>query len=161
MTSRHQDGFDVLAALPVASRDPRQPDAPPPWSVRLRARLSAARYDRQIEDGVSPAAGSPLALHVARLISPRERDDLAHALRLVVHDADRGQLTVRAPVQSAAVHRGEAVIEAVRERLTDPFPVRARGMARLRILLSDGRGPLYRPGMGTLTAALRGVLAAL
>jgi len=41
------------------------------------------------------------------------------------------------------------------------FPVRARGMARLRILLSDGRGPLYRTGRGTLGAALRGVLAAL
>jgi hypothetical protein len=34
-------------------------------------------------------------------------------------------------------------------------------MARLRILLSDGSGPLYRTGQGTLTAALRGVLAAL
>jgi hypothetical protein len=34
-------------------------------------------------------------------------------------------------------------------------------MARLRILLSDGRGPLYWPGRGTLNAALRGVLATL
>ena len=34
-------------------------------------------------------------------------------------------------------------------------------MARLRMLLSDGRGPLYRAGAGSLTAALRGVLAAL
>jgi hypothetical protein len=161
MTSRQQDWLDVLATLPVAGRDPRHTDAPPPWSVRLRARLSAARYDRQIEDGVSPAPGSPLALHVARLISSRERDDLARALRLVVHDADRGRLTVRAPVHSAAVRRGEDVIDAVYERLTDSFPVRARGMARLRVLLSDGRGPLYRPGKGTLTAALRGVLAAL
>jgi len=39
--------------------------------------------------------------------------------------------------------------------------VRARGMARLRMLLSDGTGPLYRAGRGSLAAELRGVLAAL
>jgi hypothetical protein len=36
-----------------------------------------------------------------------------------------------------------------------------RGMARLRILLADGRGPLYRSGAGSLNAALKGALAAL
>jgi hypothetical protein len=34
-------------------------------------------------------------------------------------------------------------------------------MARLRLLLSDGAGPIYRPGSGSLIAELRGVLAAL
>jgi len=46
-------------------------------------------------------------------------------------------------------------------RLHAPVPVRARGIARLRMLLSDGTGPLYRPGRGSLGAALLGVLAAL
>jgi hypothetical protein len=161
MTSRQQDWLDVLATLPVAGHDSRQTGGAPPWSVRMRARLWADRYDRQIEDGVTPAPGSPLAVHAARLVSPREREDLAHTLRLVTYDADGGHFTVRAPVQADAVHRGEGVINAVCERLADPFPVRARGMARLRILLSDGRGPLYRSGKGTLTAAMRGVLAAL
>jgi hypothetical protein len=161
MTSRQQDWLEILATLPVTGRDPRQTAGPTPWPVRLLARLCAARYDRQIEDGVSPAPGSALAAHAARLVSAREREDLTHALRLVTYDADGGHFTVRAPVQADAVHRGEGVIDAVCERLADPFPVRARGMARLRILLSDGRGPLYRSGKGTLTAAMRGVLAAL
>jgi hypothetical protein len=34
-------------------------------------------------------------------------------------------------------------------------------MARLRLLLADGAGPLYRAGRGSLAAELRGVLAAL
>jgi hypothetical protein len=34
-------------------------------------------------------------------------------------------------------------------------------MARLRILLSDGRSPVYRSGHGTFAAAMRGVLAAM
>ena len=73
----------------------------------------------------------------------------------------RGTFHSRVRVASAAVLHSAELIEAVHDRLADPFPVRSRGMARLRILLSDGSGPLYRTGQGTLTAALRGVLAAL
>jgi hypothetical protein len=160
MTPRHQT-HDIGTA-PSTHSDSTEIDGPAPWSVRLRARLCADRYDRQIEDGVNPDPGSPLALHGARLMSARERDELAYSLRLVVHDADVGShLTARVPVRLAAVNHCAEVIDAVRDRLADPFPVRARGMARLRILLSDGRGPLYRSGRGTLNAALRGVLATL
>ena len=158
MTSRQRDWLGILATLPVAGHET---DSPPSWSVRLCARLFAARYDRQIEDGVSPTPRSPLAVHATRLISPRERNDLARALRLATHDADGGHFSMRAPVRCDAVRGSADVIVAVCERLDDPFPVRIRGMARLRILLSDGRGPLYRSGQGTLSAAMRGVLAAL
>ncbi|MDT5197803.1 MAG: hypothetical protein QOH20_4557 [Mycobacterium sp.] len=173
MTSRQQDWLDVLAMLSVAGRDSRQTGDTPdlgrakrrgeaPWSVLFRARLFAARYDRQIENGVSPAPGSPLAVHRMRLTSPRERDDLERALRVAVHDADfASHFNARVPVRSVAVHDCAEVIDAVCDRLADPFPVRPRGMARLRILLSDGRGPLYWPGRGTLNAELRGVLATL
>jgi hypothetical protein len=162
MTSRQQDWLDVLATLPVAGHDSRQAGDARPWSARMRARLWAGRYDREIEDGVSPAPASPLAVHRARLVSPRERDDLAHALRLAMHDAAvASHFNARVPIRSIAVHDCADVIAAVCDRLTDPFPVRPRGMARLRLLLSDGRGPLYRSGKGTLTAAMRGVLAAL
>jgi hypothetical protein len=34
-------------------------------------------------------------------------------------------------------------------------------MARLRILLSDGTGPLYFEGQGNLSGQVRGALAAL
>ncbi len=53
------------------------------------------------------------------------------------------------------------VIDDITLLLHSPRPVRARGMARLRMLLSDGRGPMYRNGRGSLAAELRGVLAAL
>jgi hypothetical protein len=128
----------------------------------MRARLCASRYDRQIENGVSPAPGSPLALHRTQLTSPRERDDLAHALRVAVHDAYfASPLNARVPVRSVAVQDCAALIDTVCDRLADPLPVHPRGMARLRILLADGRGPLYWPGRGTLNAELRGVLATL
>jgi len=39
--------------------------------------------------------------------------------------------------------------------------VHPRGMARLRMLLTDGTGPLYDGGSGSLAAELRAVAAAL
>ena len=46
-------------------------------------------------------------------------------------------------------------------RLQSPRPVSARGMARLRLLLSDGVGPLYQFGRGDLAGRLGAALAAL
>jgi hypothetical protein len=158
---RHQ--IHAVDSASLADLHPLTVDGRAPWSARLCARLFAGHYDRQIEGGTSSVPGGPLAVHGARLVSARERDDLAWALRRILEDADatRGPLTARVPVHSTSVHHAAATIEAVYDRLADPFPVRVRGMARLRILLSDGCGPLYRPGRGTLTAALRGVLATL
>jgi hypothetical protein len=165
MTSRQPDWLEVLASLPVAGGDSGQSDearSDVPWWDRMRARLWASRYDREIESGVSPVPGSPLALHAMRLTSPRERDDLANALRLAVHDAYfASHFNARVPVRSVAVQGCAALIDTVCDRLADPLPVRIRGMARLRILLADGRGPLYLQCRGSLNAALRGVLAAL
>jgi hypothetical protein len=58
-------------------------------------------------------------------------------------------------LQQPAIDRECAVLGS------GPPAVRARGMARLRILLTDGRGPMYRNDRGSLAAELRGVLAAL
>lgn len=161
MSPRQQDWLEILATLPVLGQDSGQSGAPA-WSARLRARLYAGRFDRQIEDGVKALPGSPLALHCARLTSARERNDLACTLRVAVYEAEVGNhFTAHVPIQSDAVRLCAEVIGALCHRLEDPFPVRLRGMARLRILLTDGRGPLYRSGRGTLSAALRGVLAAL
>jgi hypothetical protein len=61
----------------------------------------------------------------------------------------------------ANIVSAEALIDEVRLRLHVPHPVSARGMARLRQLLSDGTGPLYRHGSGDLAGRLGAVLAAL
>jgi len=161
MTSRHQT-YD-LGTAPLDYADDAKTGGRASWSARLQARLFAGRLDQEIEDGLSPLPGSPLEVHGARLVSARERNELARALRLVLQDADSapGLYHLRVPVAAAAVRHAAEVVEAVHGRLADPFPVRARGMARLRLLLADGRGPLYRSGRGTLTAAMRGVLAAL
>lgn len=163
MKSHHPSWLE-LAAVELAVLDPpRTPAVLPGWQARLGARLFAARYDRDVEAGLSPAPGTALAVHHQRLKEPREREQLACALRLVLKDAAEGSaaLNPRVPVRVAAVRHASDVIELVIQRLADPPSVRVRGMARLRLLLADGRGPLYRAGPGSLNAAVRGVLAAL
>lgn len=163
MTSHQQDWLDVLESVAPTRNARSETSGQASWSARTRARLFAARYDGQIEAGVVPVDGSPLAAHWMRVTSAREREDLACALRTIVSDAgsDRQLVGSRVPVRREAVGQAAASIDEVRARLTARAPVRARGMARLRILLADGRGPVYRAGRGTLVAAMRGVSAAL
>ena len=163
MKSHHPSWLE-LAGVELAVLDqPRTPAVLPGWQARLGARLFAARYDRQVDERLNPAAGTALAVHHQRLKEPRQREQLACVLRLVLEDAAEGSAAVnpRVPVQVAAVRHASEVIELVIQRLAEPRSARVRGMARLRLLLADGRGPLYRSGPGSLNAAIRGVLAAL
>lgn len=86
---------------------------------------------------------------------------MAQALTFLMRDAglscEHGDATRRVPIQVDAVRESADVLA----RLVGPLPVRSRGMTRLRILMADGRGPVYRPGPGTFAAAMRGVFAAL
>ncbi|AKK30616.1 hypothetical protein AB431_16865 [Mycobacterium sp. EPa45] len=132
-------------------------------TARLRARLFAGRLDRDVDDGIAPLPGSPLAIHIARLTSITEREALARSLRQALADLhrERPAFSSHIPVHRQRLATCRDVIDDITLRLHSPQPVRARGMARLRILLSDGTGPLYRGGRGSLAAGLRGVLAAL
>jgi hypothetical protein len=163
MSSHNPDWLGVLASVSSARADRGECDGPASWWARMSARVFAGRYDGDVEAGVIPVGGTPLAVHWTRLTSARERQDLAFALCAALRDAEspRGHRSRRAPVNGPAVRQTTSVIDEVLERLAGSTPVRARGMARLRLLLADGRGPVYREGRGTLTAAMRGVLAAL
>lgn len=131
--------------------------------VRLTARVFAWRYDQQLLDGVTIEPGSPLAMHVARLTSDRHRHELAKTLDLAVQraEADPVFYSSRIPTHLGAVMSAVDQIEEIRLRLEGPRPVRAHGVARLRMLLADGIGPFYVPGRRDLADALRGVLADL
>jgi hypothetical protein len=129
----------------------------------LGSKVFVGRLDREVEAGARAHVDTALALHVARLTSTREREQIARAFRLHVRDADqpcRGSSS-RVMADRAGVLAARDLIEEVILRLLSPHPVRARGMARLRLLLSDGAGPLYTRWRGSLDAELRGALAAL
>ena len=61
-----------------------------------------------------------------------------------------------------AVHRARAELQAVVACLTAAGPVDVRGVARVRRLLADGTGPLYRESApDQLRNELRAALAAM
>ena len=137
--------------------------ARPSIRARVTARLRAGRFDRALAVGVPASAGSALAAHAARLTSVAERQTVARVLRRAVRDATDTHATRsgRVPMHRANIASAEALIDEVTLRLHAPHPVSARGMARLRQLLSDGTGPLYRYGHGDLAGRLNAALAAL
>ena len=135
---------------------------PSTWA-RLTARMRARQLDNMLAVGVPAPQGSALAVHAARLTSRAERELVAAALRRTLSDA-RHTTSVRSPripVDRARVIAAEDAIDKVTLRLHSPRPVSACGVARLRQLLTDGSGPLYRLGRGDLDGRLGAALAVL
>jgi hypothetical protein len=139
--------------------DVRSPD----WPRRVRARLIASRLDRDLDAGLPVVAGTVRAAHADRIISLSERHRLSCGLRTALdraHRRDTG-VSLRIPLQYKKILADAALIGQILQRLDATQPVRPRGMARLRLLLGDGLGPLYTSGTGSLAEQLRGVIAAL
>jgi hypothetical protein len=162
---RHANSRDTSIRLPGGFDAPMSADLldGAALSSRLKARLFAGRLDREVEVGIVPLPGSSLAVHIARLTSVEEREALSRTMREALSELrrDRRGFSPRIPVHPERLASCRGVIDDITLLLHSPRPVRARGMARLRLLLSDGTGPLYHSGRGSLAAELRGVLAAL
>lgn len=148
-----------------AAPDSTRREAAPRASIgaRLTARLHARRFDRMLAVGMRGPAGSALTVHAERLVSRAERETIARSLRQAMHDAHHGRT---APCSRVPLHRERIVaaadlIDDVALLLQSAHPVQARGMARLRQLLSDGRGPLYRYGRGDLEGRMGAALGAM
>jgi len=131
-------------------------------AARIIAWLRAAKFDHLLAVGVPATPGSALAVHQTRLTSAAEREAVAWSLRQAVHHAHMGAVfSSRIPVNANNIAEAAELIDKITLRLHSPRPVSARGMARLRRLLSDGSGPLYRYGRGDLAGRLGAALAEL
>ena len=154
-------GFLSAAQIQDAIRRDEAPRAP--FGTRVMARLLAGKFDRMLAVGVPAPAGSALAVHAARLTSADEREAIARSLRRTVDDARNrdAPMSSRVPLNVPNITAAEDRIDEVTLRLHSPRPVTARGVARLRLLLADGAGPMYRYGRGDLEGRLGAALAAL
>ena len=69
---------------------------------------------------------------------------------------------VRIEACRESVRAVEHELRLLASRLQAPNPVAVRAVAKVRVLLTDGTGPLYYPETrGSLDAAIRDVAAAL
>jgi hypothetical protein len=161
--SENRISIGFLSAAQIHDAMLRHEAPRPAFSARLLARLFAAKYDRMLAVGVPASPGSALAVHAQRLTSVDEREAIAHALRRSVEDACNrdARVSSRVPLNIPNITAARDRIDQVTLRLHSPRPVTARGIARLRVLLSDGTGPMYRYGRGDLEGRLGAALAAL
>jgi hypothetical protein len=131
---------------------------------RLRAHLCARRLDRALAAGIPPDSRADLSVRAHGLIGSRERLALARALRRLIADAEPTARPLRfsVPICRRKVRRSRQALVDLVDRLLGDEPVDARGLAQIRLLLSDGAGPLYmHPHADDLEPALAGAVAAL
>jgi hypothetical protein len=115
------------------------------WWDRLEARARASALDHELAAGASPDATVPLAVHAGRLCDPAQRRLLARSLTRIVAASDAPvQSRLKAPVCRHAVRQARPELAALAGRLSASGPVAVHGLARVRTLLADGTGPLYR-----------------
>jgi hypothetical protein len=135
----------------------------PSIRARLRARFRARALDRELAGEVREHLSPALALRARILLQPPTRRALCDQLRRIVREAhEPAQLTRRVPIRRREVVEAEGDLRLLASRLDSPSPVAVRGLAKVRILLTDGCGPLYhRDSSEDLGAAVHQALAAL
>ena len=131
---------------------------------RLEARLRAWTLDAALARGACPDSSVVLSLRARTLISRRMRHQLSRRLRHVLSLAQRPSRPPHwtVPVCRREVTRARAEVEALADRLISPDPVEATGVARVKMLVSDGSSPMYyRPRAAELEQALLEAIEAL
>ena len=115
---------------------------------RLLARLRAPWLDRQLAAGIAPWRSPTHAARALQLTSARTRKALARSLERLVEQAEEPPTPARSAVIEPCrpqVREARPILLTMAFRLRAGTPVDARGMARLKLLLSDGVGPCYAP----------------
>jgi hypothetical protein len=120
--------------------------------------------DTAIANGANPDSTAALSLRANRLISRPARRRVSRSIRRLLQLSRRPPHPIHetAPVCWRQVVRSRPLLEELAVRLASPGPVDARGVAQLRLLLTDGTSPLFgRPRAEELEAVLEAALDAL
>jgi hypothetical protein len=162
MSRGGSSGFSALLVVPMRADRPMptllllSPGGIDDGVVARRARVRdrvvawwrAGSLERELACGVAPESRPALALRAQALVTPTVRAGLARQLQRVVRDAQVGHrsLAAKIPTRSREVVAAAHELDALAVRLLAPGPVSARGVAKVRVLLTDGAGPLYYHG---------------
>ena len=130
---------------------------------RVLARLGAGRLDRALAAGASPDGGVAISLRAHELIGVRVRRTLSRGLLdLIVQARAPAWPRTSVPVCRGKILSAQVLIEATARRLVEDRPVSARGVAQIRLLLTDGCSPVYdHPNAHDLLPALSAARSAL
>jgi hypothetical protein len=130
---------------------------------RLIARWRSFALDRDLASGV-PADESPaLQVRARALLEPGTRRELGRSVRRILRRGSHPPtIGGRVAVHRDAVAEAHDDLDLLARRLLDAAPVPVRGVAKARVLLSDGSSPLYwSRGEDALREQVRGAIEAL
>jgi hypothetical protein len=113
------------------------------------SRLRGARLDRMLAQGIEPWSTPVYAARCRQLTGERSRHTLARSLERLVEEADgprsRSLSSVVRPAR-ARVHEARPLLLMLASRLRADAHVDPRAVAAIRLLLTDGGGPVYTHG---------------
>lgn len=124
----------------------------PSAAVRIVARLRRATLDRELIEGADPAACRLLAARAAQLSSAPTREWIAAGLERLALSPDAPRSRVRITPSSAAMLANRSELLELAALLRRDRPLYARGVAMLKVILTDGAGPAYTDRRGEALA---------
>lgn len=154
-------GFDLRRAL--AAQGPIRIRVGRP-TAGILGRLNRRRLISALARGEDPSRKGSLAWCAARLTTDAERERLATRIDDLIDTASRPPRIWSVAVEPCRKEIAEAapLLERIRSALRSDAPVYCHGVARLKLLLADSGGPVYRPvSTGRLAAELEGVITGL
>jgi hypothetical protein len=111
--------------------------------TRLAAWARSGSLDRELIAGATVAGSARLAARAAHLTAPRTRALIADGLERLLQAAQGPQRRWSAVGRGDPLRANAAEIDELAALLRGTTPLRARGIAILSELLSDGTGPAY------------------
>jgi hypothetical protein len=124
----------------------------PSWVVRLTARMRSRALDRALIAGADPAVSPQLAAHASRLTRRSMRAGIAVGLERLARTVGEKPAAGRVLPFRGAVRANTSELYGLAALLRGPAPVYARGVAMLRMVLTDGTGPAYTDRTGDALA---------
>lgn len=136
----------------------------PSLTVRAAAHIRGPRLDRALIRGADPAASRLLAARAGQLSSASMRERIADGLERLALSADHPRSRARVLPSRAAMLANRSEILEIAGLLRRDRPLYARGLAMLKLILTDGAGPAYTDRRGDaladrLRAARTGLIA--
>jgi hypothetical protein len=114
-----------------------------PVVVRLRVRIRRFSLDGQLARGADPCSSLALACRAQQLCQPTLGRELAGEVEWVVEEARRPGYWRIASLNQPSITECRPLLLGVAQDLRCTGPVYARGVALVRLLLRDGRSPIY------------------